>query len=130
ADLMSMNEELEQRVFKRTSELEAANKKLEREIIERKKAEDELRKSEDQLRLVIDTIPTMAWTMSPDGAVDFVNERWLNFAGISLEEEIKNPTGIIHPDDLPHVMETWIASKTAGKFHEDEMRLQRADGKY
>src|SRR5258706_11414305 len=32
---------------------------------------------ESHLRLVIDTIPTMAWSLLPDGAIDFVNPRWL-----------------------------------------------------
>src|SRR5258708_21139713 len=41
------------------------------------------RQKEDHLRLVIDTIPTMAWSVLPDGAVDFVNQRWLEYTGLS-----------------------------------------------
>src|SRR3981189_253527 len=37
------------------------------------------RPGEDLLRLVIDPIPTMAWSLRPDGAVDFVNQRWLEY---------------------------------------------------
>jgi len=40
----------------------------------------------------------MAWTVRPDGAVDFVNKRWLDYAGLSLEEEIEQPTRVIHPE--------------------------------
>ena len=85
---------------------------------------------EERLRLIIDTIPTMAWSVRPDGAVDFVNQRWLDYTGLSLEEELEDPTRAIHPEDLPRVMEKWLADMAAGEPSEDEMRLRRADGEY
>src|SRR5258706_12880701 len=97
------------------------------DITELKQAEDTLRKSEDRIRLIIDTIPTMAWTVQPDGIVDFVNRRWLDYAGLSLEE---TQLQIINPEDFPRVMEKWQANRAAGKPSEDEMRLRRADGEY
>src|SRR5713101_2471589 len=86
--------------------------------------------TEDFLRLVIDTIPTMAWSLGPDGLVDFVNQRWLDYTGLSLEQELEEPTRPIHPEDLPHVTEKWRADIAAGEPFEDEMRLRRADGEY
>ena len=62
---------------------------------------DALRKSEDSLRVVIDTIPARAWSILPDGTLDFVNQRWLEYTGLSLEEAIEEPTRTMHPDDLP-----------------------------
>jgi PAS domain-containing protein len=53
-----------------------------------KRAEEELQHSENRLRLVIGTIATMAWSLLPDGAVDFVNQRWLDYTGLSLEEAL------------------------------------------
>jgi two-component system sensor histidine kinase UhpB len=97
---------------------------------ESKLAKEVLPQSPDNLRLIIDTIPTMAWTVRPDGAVDFVNKRWLDYAGLSLEEEIEQPTRVIHPEDLPRVMEKWLGDMAAGKPSEDEMRLRQADGEY
>jgi diguanylate cyclase (GGDEF)-like protein/PAS domain S-box-containing protein len=85
---------------------------------------------EDNLRLVIDTIPTMAWSLLPDGAVDFVNQRWLEYAGLSLEEALADTTGIVNPEDLPKVMEKWLTDRAVGEQCEDEMRLRRADGEY
>jgi PAS domain S-box-containing protein len=100
------------------------NRTLRKKILQRTAA---LRKSEDHLRLVIDTIPTMAWSIQPDGTVDFVNQRWLDYAGKGAFE---NPTRIVHPHDLPHVMESWLVNKAAGKTSEEEMRLQGVDGEY
>ncbi|TMG88540.1 MAG: PAS domain S-box protein [Betaproteobacteria bacterium] len=101
-----------------------------RAAIEAKRSEDALRKSEDDLRMVIDTIPVMAWSVLPDGAVDFLNQRWLEYTGLSLQEAIDEPTRTVHPDDLPRVMEKWSVDMAAAEPSEDEMRLRRADGEY
>src|SRR6266513_3618465 len=101
-----------------------------RAAIEAKRAGDALRQSEDRLRLVIDTIPTMAWSLRPDGVVDFVNQRWLEFTGLSLEEALANATRTVHPEDLPGVMEKWCTDMAVGEPCEYELRLRRADGEY
>jgi PAS domain S-box-containing protein len=91
---------------------------------------EHLKRAEDRVRLIINTIPMMAWSVRPDGAVDFVNQRWMDYTGVSLEEEIENPTCAVHPEDLPRVMEKWLVDMAAGEPSEDEMRLLRADGEY
>src|SRR5205823_12556730 len=129
-EIQRLNEELEQRVVERTKELAAANEELRKEIAERKRAEDALRRSEDRIRLIIDTIPVMAWSLRPDGIVDFLNQRWMDYAGLSLEQYVADPTGPIHPDDNPRIMEKRRAQMELGEGYEDEMRLRRADGEY
>jgi len=91
---------------------------------------EDRKRAEDRVRLVIDTLPTMVWTLQPDGAVDFVNQRWTDYTGLSLEEEVENATGPVHPEDLPRVLEKWLADLAAGEASEDELRLRRADGEY
>ena len=88
------------------------------------------RQKEDLLGLVIDTIPTMAWSVLPDGAVDFVNQRWLEYTGLSFEKALAGANNIVHPEDLPSVIERWLVDKAAGNPSEYEMRLRRADGEY
>src|SRR5882757_2918801 len=91
---------------------------------------EDLKRAEDRIRLIIDALPTMVWTMEPNGAVDFVNQRWMDYMGLSLKEEMDEPTRPVHPEDLPRVLEKWRADMVAGEASEDEMRLRRADGEY
>jgi PAS domain S-box-containing protein len=123
AEIKRLNEELEQRVVERTRELAAANEQLSREIAECWRAED-------RVRLIIDTIPVMAWSVRPDGIVDFLNQRWMDYTGLSLEQYVADPTGPIHPEDIPRVMEEWRARMALGKGYDATMRLRRADGEY
>src|ERR1700737_3682808 len=44
--------------------------------------------SNDQFRIAIDTIPGLVWTAQPDGYVDFLNQRWLDYTGLTLEQAI------------------------------------------
>jgi PAS domain S-box-containing protein len=92
---------------------------------------DEIKKSQDRLRLVIDTIPSMVWSVLPDGSVDFVSQPWVEYYGLSLEE--LGPQGlapVIHPEDLAETDEKWGAASAAGKPFEHELRSRRADGEY
>ena len=91
---------------------------------------EDLKRAEDRIRLIIDALPTMVWTVEPNGAVDFVNQRWMDYMGLSLKEEMDEPTRPVHPEDLPRVLEKWRADMAAGEASEDEMRLRRADGEY
>src|SRR5882762_2530176 len=88
------------------------------------------RQKEEHLRLVIDTIPTMAWSVLPDGTVDFVNQRWLDYTGLSYEKALEEANHTVHPEDLPGVLEKWLVDMPAGKPNAYEMRLRRADGEY
>jgi PAS domain S-box-containing protein len=72
----------------------------------------------------------MLWSVRPNGVVDFLNRRWLDYSGLSLKTAIQAPNSTVHPDDLPKVLEGWLARMAAGQLFEAEMRLRRADGEY
>ena len=96
------------------------------------KAFEEIKKSEDRLRMVIDTIPGMVWSGLPDGTFDFVNQPWLRYLGLSWEE-LSDQGGlrsVVHPDDLEGSDARWKETRATGRHTDHELRMRRADGQY
>ena len=91
-----------------------------------------LQSSEDRLRLVIETIPTFAWTALPDGSEDFVNRHWHEYSGLSAKDSVGTGwEATVHPADLKRHLEKWRASLASGEPFENEVRYRRAaDGQY
>ena len=90
-----------------------------------------LRSNEAHLRLTIDTIPAYVWSALPDGSLDFINRRWLEFSGMSLDEGLGwGWEAAVHPDDLARFVEEWRTAVTSGKAMESEARVRGADGQY
>src|SRR6267378_3219050 len=90
-----------------------------------------LQSSEDRLRLVINTIPAHVWSARPDGSVDFVNRRWLETTGLTVQDALGwDWASVVHPEDLARFVAEWRAALAAGEPMESEARLRRADGDY
>jgi PAS domain S-box-containing protein len=101
------------------------------DIEERKRAEDTVRAQEQELRAAINAIPTPAWSTRPDGYVDFLNQRWLDYAGMTAEEAQGWGWGTsIHPDDRENLSEKWQLCLASGIGAEAEARHRRFDGVY
>ena len=105
-----------------------------------KRALDDVRRSEDRLRTIIDTIPALVWCFRPDGTINYFNQRWHEYTGISREEaygagDLESTARvfrtILHPDDGPRVLATWQEEiLSVGKPGEFEVRMRRHDGEY
>ena len=94
--------------------------------------EERIRRTEQELRLVIDTIPALVWSALPDGSIDFVNQRLLEYTGLTFED-VKGWgcwMAAWHPQDCATLMEEWRAALAAGEPFKKEARLRRADGEY
>ena len=93
--------------------------------------EEALRRSEEYLRLTIDTIPTLAWCSRPDGSSEFLSQRWLDYTGLSMEAARDwGWKAAIHPEDLSRLLDVWQKLLTSGEPGELEARLRRFDGVY
>lgn len=90
-----------------------------------------VRESEERLRLILDSIPPKLATTKPDGSVDYLNSRWMEYTGLSREQI--GDWGwkqIIHPDDLEENVQKWQRALKTGEAHEHKSRLRRVDGEY
>jgi PAS domain S-box-containing protein len=91
----------------------------------------ELQQSERQLRTMIDSMPGYVWRTTPDGTVDFLNQGWCDYTGVSMAEAMRNGwEKTVHPDDYPGVMAYWRTPLETGTPGEYECRHRRYDGTY
>jgi PAS domain S-box-containing protein len=90
-----------------------------------------LRKSEKELRDVIDTISATVWSALPDGSNIYVNKHSVEYSGVSAEQTVGSGwKRVIHPDDLERHAGKWMEAVATGKPHENEVRFRRSDGQY
>jgi PAS domain S-box-containing protein len=92
---------------------------------------DDRERRELPLRGVMDTIPGLVWSALPEGDVEFCNQRWLDYTGMSFNE-IKGWgwAAAIHPEDITDLQERWRAALAQSTSYEAEARMRRADGCY
>ncbi len=74
----------------------------------------------------------MAFIVMSDGVRTFVNRRWVEYTGLTLEQVAGSGwQSAIHPDDLNRVVDKWRMSPATGEPLEYEVRFRRgADGEY
>jgi PAS domain S-box-containing protein len=101
------------------------------DITERRRAEEAARRSEKELRDLVNAVPAFVWTTGPDGGIDFVNEHWMEFTGLQLQDARGwNWQVAIHPDDRAKLVAQWRVALTRGQAVESETRVRRTDGEF
>jgi PAS domain S-box-containing protein len=94
-------------------------------------ADEALRESERETRLIVNTIPGLVAILNPSGEIEVVNDQLVAYCGLPLEDMRQWGTnGIVHPEDVPHAVEIFEPAIANGEAFEFEARLRRFDGVY
>ncbi|MEO8017648.1 MAG: PAS domain S-box protein, partial [Pseudomonadota bacterium] len=100
-----------------------------RDITGRMRAESALRESEQRFRTTANAAPVLIWMSGPDKSCTWFNQRWLDFVGRDMEQEIGDGwCDNVHPADFDRTLDTYHAAFDARRPYEMEFRLQRDDG--
>ena len=90
-----------------------------------------VRESERSGRPAIDRIPGLVAFMAPNGEIETLNRQILEYFGLSQEELNDWETnGVVHPEDLPHVVEAFKSALISGIPYHFDLRLRRSDGEF
>jgi len=106
----------------------AERKALQRDQLRRLQVEAEHRRMKaqrDYFHQLFETTPNLAWTARPDGYIDYVNQRTLDYLSLT-ESDVEGWSWqqFVHPDDLPGILKRWSHSLATGEPYEVEMRLR------
>lgn len=101
-------------------------------LVREQTARHQAQASEQLYRVLAETIPQIVWTALPDGGVDYYNQRWFEYTGMTLEDtQGWGWQPVLHPDDVQNCLERWNNSVQTGGIYEVEYRFKRAaDGAY
>ena len=101
------------------------------DIEDQKRAEEQLRNSERNLRTTIETIPAYIWGALPDGSINFASQSIFDYLGIPAEAALDwNWLTLVHPEDRDRAVEIWRESLATGEPRENELRFRLANGEY
>lgn len=102
-----------------------------RDVTEKKKAQEEIKKSENRYRSYIEATKQLGWTTDAKGMITEDIPSWRAYTGQSFEH-VKgwNWLEAIHPDDAKHTAEVWKKAVKTKSIYETEYRVRGKDGKY
>jgi PAS domain S-box-containing protein len=76
-------------------------------------------------------MPQLVWTATPDGKLDYLNQGWIGYTGVTLDDiHAGTLSHVVHPDDLPTMWDRWNRAMATGETYEIEYRLRAHDGSY
>ncbi|HXV82375.1 MAG TPA: ATP-binding protein, partial [Candidatus Binatia bacterium] len=102
-----------------------------KEIEERARVETALRQREEHLRILAEALPAMVWSCRPDGSLIYLNRRWSDYTGQTLEEsQGYGWARTMHPEDQPRILAQWEQCTRKGEVYEGEVRYRHRGGEY
>ena len=86
---------------------------------------------EQELRQLVETIPTLVWRAAPDGNIEYVNRRVLEYFGAPLGEIVGwGWAERVHPEDVAFKVSSWLKNLETENPHDVVCRFRGADGRY
>src|SRR5712671_4400947 len=102
------------------------------DVPEQEQLIEALRKSEEELRQMLDFAPQLIGVYGPNRERLYANRVALDYAGLSIEEwqQTQPPGAFIHPDDRERELAYFARARSDGSAGQLELRLRGGDGSY
>ncbi len=101
------------------------------DITEHRETVEQLRESRARFKTLAESLPQMVWTCLRDGYCDYLSRQWIDYTGISEEQQLGNGwVEQVHPDDRMKVRMEWARVVSSGETYDEMFRIRRFDGVY
>lgn len=95
------------------------------------KKNTELNQANKELEFLANAVPAVVWTATPDGMLDYINERWYERSDVPIEDSLGTKwAATMHPDDISLTLKAWQRSLSSGEPYQVEFRLKDKQGNY
>ncbi|RAU84013.1 PAS domain-containing sensor histidine kinase [Pontibacter arcticus] len=102
-----------------------------RDVTEKRRYQQEVQDNLNWTRDLLNSLPLLIWTATPEGNIDFYTNRSSEYTGANLHElKMKGWADFIHPDDKEESMTLWETSLKTGKAYTVENRFRSKYGEY
>ena len=93
--------------------------------------DEPLRKGEERWRRLVEALPQLVWSATPDGACDYFSAQWTQYTGVAESELLGwRWMDVLHPDDRHNTRRVWTDSVAGRRAYDVEYRVRRHDGVY
>ena len=93
--------------------------------------DEPLRKGEERWRRLVEALPQLVWSATPDGACDYFSAQWTHYSGVAESELLGwSWMDVLHPDDRHSTQQVWTDSVAERHAYDVEYRVRRHDGVY
>ncbi|HVW10575.1 MAG TPA: ATP-binding protein [Bryobacteraceae bacterium] len=111
--------------------IQSRDNRLTRALLDREEALRDEKKARERFRFLAESMPQKIFTATPDGEVNYFNQQWIEFSGLSADElRHAGWAGVLHPDDLEADEEARAHALATGEPYNIQHRFRRADGEY
>lgn len=129
-DILVLKVKTLHRLYRQQQELRETQQSLQKEVEVRKQAQEEIAGRMQELRLVLASLPQMAFTIAPDGHLEYVNEHWFRystnpkaFPEAHADDDICNDWSIYFKNGIEFTRETRLKELETGEYRYHLLRV-------